>query len=256
MVKVTVFVASARNGHTHRAARQFLQELQALRDVEGEVVSLAQYRLETCRGCKQCFERGEEHCPLGDERDALIAKLESSDGVVFASPNYAFHVSGLMKTFLDRIAYVLHRPRFFGKSFTSIVTQGIHGGGKIVKYFDFVAGGLGFNTVKGVCLKTLEPMSPKAARRFDTALARLAHRFDRQLDAPAFPRPGLMPLMVFRMSRTSIRRMLDANNRDWRYYADAGWFDSDYYYPVRLGPLKRAVGSTFDTLARSMAKAP
>ncbi len=33
--------------------------------------------------------------------------------------------------FLDRLGFVFHRPRFFGKAFTSIVAQGIYGGGKI-----------------------------------------------------------------------------------------------------------------------------
>jgi multimeric flavodoxin WrbA len=86
---------------------------------------------------------------LKDDRDVLIEKVMASDGVVFASPNYSFQVSAIMKTFLDRLGFAFHRPRFFGKTFTSIVAQGIYGGNKIVDYLDFVGFGLGFNTVKG-----------------------------------------------------------------------------------------------------------
>jgi len=50
-----------------------------------------------------------------------------------------------------------HRPRYFGKAFTSIVTQGFGGGAKIVEYLDFVGGILGFNTVKGSCVTALDP---------------------------------------------------------------------------------------------------
>ncbi len=89
---------------------------------------------------------------MKDDRDVLIEKIMASDGVVFASPNYSFQVSAIMKAFLDRLGFAFHRPRFFGKTFTSIVTQGIYGGGKIVDYLDFVANGLGFNTVKGSCI--------------------------------------------------------------------------------------------------------
>jgi FMN-dependent NADH-azoreductase len=73
----------------------------------------------------------------------------ASDGIVLATPNYSFQVSGLMKVFLDRLGFAFHRPRFHGKAFTSIVTQGIFGGGKVVKYLDFVeAGGSGHRIVR------------------------------------------------------------------------------------------------------------
>jgi multimeric flavodoxin WrbA len=53
--------------------------------------------------------------------------------------------SAIMKTFLDRLGFVFHRPRFHGKAFTGIVVQGIYGGAKIEKYLASAGGGLGFN---------------------------------------------------------------------------------------------------------------
>jgi len=109
---------------------------------------LRDYNLKVCKGCKLCLDKCEELCPLKDDRDNLFEKIENSYGVIFASPNYSFNVSGLMKIFLDRFGYIFHRPRFFGKAFTNIVTQGIYKGEDIVEYFNFVGGGLGFNVVK------------------------------------------------------------------------------------------------------------
>lgn len=255
MKRVTAFVGSGRKRHTHNAVLQFLGYLQAFGDVEYEVVALNDYRLETCRGCQLCFKKGEEFCPLHDDRDELIKKIEASDGIVFASPNYSFQVSGLMKAFLDRLGFVFHRPRFHGKTFTSIVAQGIYGGGKIVKYLDFVGNGLGFNTVKGSCIRTLEPMTAKAQRAIDAALTQQSKRFHERLSKPALPVPALINLMAFRMSRTSMRLMLDGRSRDYTYYSDKGWFDSDYYYPTRLGVLKKTAGGLFDLIGASMAKA-
>ena len=161
--KVTVFVGSARRGGaTHRAASEFLRNLESYGDVQGEIVFLSDYDIGVCHGCKSCTNRGEERCPLKDDRDVLIEKMMASDGVVFASPNYSFQVSAIMKIFLDRLAFLFHRPRFHGKTFTSIVVQGIGRGGRIVKYLEFVGGGLGFNVVKGSCIRTLEPMSANA----------------------------------------------------------------------------------------------
>jgi len=255
MKKVVAFVGSARKKATHNAVLKFLSNLHALGDVEYEIVALSDYRLEACRGCQVCFEKGEEFCPLKDDRDVLFEKIMASDGVVFASPNYSFQVSGIMKTFLDRFGFIFHRPRFFGKTFTGIVAQGIYGGDKIVKYLDFVGNGLGFNTVKGSCVTALQPMTDKEQRKIDRVLARHSTRFYERLAKPAYPVPTLFKLMLFRMGRTSIRLMLDDSRRDYTYYADKGWLESDYYYPTHLGALKKGAGNLFDSMATSMTRA-
>lgn len=245
--KVTVFVGSARRrGATWRAASRFLKHLESHGDVHGEIVFLSDYDLGVCRGCKLCCDRGEERCPLEDDRDVLIGTMMASDGVVFASPNYSFQVSAIMKIFLDRIAFLFHRPRFHGKTFSAIVVQGIGMGGRIVKYLEFVGGGLGFNVVKGSCSRTLEPMSQKALGSMERNLAEQSRRFHARLLRPAFPTPSLLGLMMFRMARTGYRLALGDDTRDHAYFRDRGWFESDYYYPARLGPFKKAAGALFD----------
>jgi multimeric flavodoxin WrbA len=250
MKTITAFVGSARRrGLTYIATRQFLDNLQSFGDVQCEIVFLSEYNLGVCRGCKRCFLRGEEYCALRDDRDLLVEKMMASDGVVFASPNYSFQVSAIMKTFLDRLGFVCHRPRFHGKTFTCIVAQGIYGGGKVVKYLDFLAGALGFNVVKGTCITALEPMVKKERCNMDEALARQSRRFHKQLARPTHPPPSILQILAFRMSRTSIKQTLGEDNRDYTYYRDHGWFDFPYYYPVKLGLFKRAVGVAFDWMA-------
>ena len=256
MKTITAFIGSARRrGSTCAATRQFLDNLQSLGDIQFEIVFLSDYNLSLCRGCKTCFLRGEEHCPLKDDRDILIEKMMISDGVVFASPNYSFQVSAIMKTLLDRLGFVFHRPRFHGKTFTSIVVQGIHGGSKIVKYLDFVGSGLGFNVVKGNCITALEPMAEKDRLKMTKSIAGHALRFHEQLLKPPYSAPSIFRLMVFRMGRTSIRQMLGNDNRDHTYYREHGWFESDYYYPIRLGLLKTTLGAAFDLIAARIFKA-
>ena len=193
-----------------------------------------------------CFVRGEELCPLKGDRDALIERMMASDGVVFASPNYSFQVSAIMKAFLDRLGFLFHRPRFHGKSFTGIVVQGFHGGGKIARYLNFVGRGLGFRVVKSRSLTALVPMTDKEQRKWDKALSAQSRRFHDQLSKPSCPVPSLFWLMVFRMARTSIGRTLGVDSLDYTYYRDRGWFEADYYYAVRLGPLKKTAGAAFD----------
>ena len=165
MKKITAFAGSASKKNTYRAVLQFLNNVQALGEIEYEIVILNNYKLGICRGCCLCFKKGEEFCPLKDDRDLLMAKIEASDGVIFASPNYTWQMSGSMKVFLDRFGFACHRPRYFGKVFTSIVTQGFRGGNKIVDYFDFLAQTLGFNTVKGTCVTMCIPCQRRMSRR-------------------------------------------------------------------------------------------
>jgi len=255
MKTVTAFVGSPRKrGYTYTATRMLLDDLELFGDVKTEMVFVTDYNLGVCIGCKTCFVRGEECCPLNDDRDLLIEKMKSSDGVIFATPNYSFHVSAVMKKFLDRLGFVFHRPCFHGKAFTSVVVQGIYGGGGVVQYLDFVGRGLGFNVVKGSCSTALEPMTVKDRKRMEETVARQSTRFRRQLFKPAFPAPSLFRLLAFRIGRTSVNRMLGDDNRDHTYYREHGWFDSDFYYPVKLGPFKRVAGSTFDLIAERMYK--
>jgi multimeric flavodoxin WrbA len=253
-MKVTAFVGSARKKHTYQATEKLLQKLQSLGDVEYEMVRLSEYNLGTCKGCRVCFDKGEEFCQFKDDRDLLIEKILNSDGVIFASPNYSFQVSASIKIFLDRLGFVFHRPRFFGKTFTCIVAQGIYGGNKIVKYLDFIGAGLGFNVVKGCCIKTLEPLTEKGLKKIDQIIDKQSRLFHAKLMKKEYPAPSLLMLMAFRAGRSSIKLMLEESSKDYRYYMEKGWFAADYYYPVKLSPLKKLAGKSFDMLGIRMAK--
>ena len=253
MMKVTAFIGSARKKHTYNATELFLQKLKSLGDVEYEIVRLSEYNLETYKGCIVCFEKGEEFCQFKDDRDKLIEKIMNSDGVIFASPNYSFNVSANMKIFLDRIGFIFHRPRFFGKTFTSIVAQGIYGGSKIVKYFDFIGSSLGFNVVKGCCVNSLEPVTEKSRETIDKIIDKLSKKFYAKLIKKEYPAPSLLKLMAFRASRSSMKLMLDESYKDYRHYKEKGWFKADYYYPVKLNPLKKLSGKLFDMMGTRMA---
>jgi hypothetical protein len=167
-----------------------------------------------------------------------------------------------MKAFLDRLGLAMHRPRFHGKAYTSIVVEGLMGGGAVVKYLNFVGMGLGFNVLKGsriTCRKNPdsanEPLLDEERLKMDATLARHSRRFAAQLASPPFPAPTMLQLLGFRMARTSIRLELASDRPDHTYYRDRGWFDSEYYYQTRLGPLKQAAGAAFDRIAARSSKA-
>lgn len=256
-LKLIAFVGSARKKHTHNAVQTFLKLIeQNIPEIpiESEIINLYAYDIQTCKGCKVCFDKGEEDCPLKDDRNKLIQKILDSDGIIFASPVYSFQVASIMKIFIDRCAYLFHRPRLFGKTFTSIVTQGTFGGKDIIKYLSFIGDTMGCNVVKGSLIKSLEPMTEKGTDRNHKVLKKLSMKFALQLKNPNLKSPSLLKLMIFRLSRSSMGAMLDDKYKDFRYYKEQGWFESDFYYPVKLNPLKRVFGYLADHLGKSMAK--
>ena len=252
MKKITALIGSAQKKATYEAVREFERNLKSHTEIEFEYVFLTDYQIEFCRGCKLCFNKGEKFCPLHDDRDLLIDKLIHSDGVIFATPNYAYHVSASMKNLLDRTAFFLHRPYFFGKAFTSIVTQGIYGGNSILKYLKNMGENLGYSTAKGCVLKTLEPVTKDAQKKNSLEIKKAAARFNKVLMRQTAPSPSMFRLMMFRMSRSSMKEMLNEEYYDYQYYRKNGWFESDYYYEVSLNPVKKLMGWIFDYIGHRM----
>lgn len=248
--KIIIVIGSARKKATYNAACRFLENLRESGPVESEIIFLNQYKITPCSGCIACFSKGEKFCPLKDDRDVLLKKIEAADGILLATPNYAFHVSGIMKNFLDRLAFMLHRPRYFGKVYTDIVCQGIFGGHRIVKYLDSMGSRLGFTVVKGSVLTALDPVSLKDKRKNEAALHQQSSLFYKKLYETSPAVPTFAHLLMFRIARTSIKLLPDSNSPDYTYYQEKGWFTSEYYYPVHLNLLKRTTGIFFDSIAK------
>ena len=245
-MKVIALIGSWQKNSTYSAVCAFEKALCAMGDVEFEAVFLKDYHLELCRGCKRCFEKGEDSCPLHDDRDKLIGKLEQADGVILATPVYAYQVPATVKNLYDRLAYMLHRPHFFGKKCMPIITQAFLGGGAAGRYLKNVNRNMGFDMVKGCLLNTLIPSTDQIQKRNRDKLQKAAGRFYRALTAKDRT-PSLYSLLMFRAARTNVRK-LAGEYYDYGYYDRKGWLQSEYYTDCELGLPKKAAGRMFDWL--------
>jgi multimeric flavodoxin WrbA len=254
MKKVTAFVGSAQKRNTYKAVVQFLNNLQAQGDVEYEIVTLSDYKLGACRGCRLCFMKGEEFCPLKDDRDVLFDKIKASDGVVFATPNYCFQMSGIMKVFIDRFGFVIHRPRYFGKVFTSIVSQGFGGGDKIIENLGFNASLVVLNALNGTTVTGFDPKTEKQQQMADRNLEKLSKKFFAMLNKPTNQEPTLYQLIIFGIGRSTIKQEADSGSIDFKYYLDKGWLTSTYYYPTRINLVKRVIGNLIEVIPGYLQK--
>jgi len=80
-----------------------LAEGARLAGADFETVALAQQNIKLCTGCEGCHISG--HCVYEQEDDvqAIFARMKAADILIYATPVYVFSMSGLMKTFLDRL---------------------------------------------------------------------------------------------------------------------------------------------------------
>ena len=182
-MQVLAIIGSPRKGHSYSVAQQIERRLTQNPDVRFEYLFLSQLNLQTCRGCYVCQSRGEQYCPLKDERADLVHKMQQADGVIFVSPAYTGNVTGLMKNMMDRIAYTAHRPAFLGKPAMLVATASSFTGDtlKALAWFGYT----GFEIVSRLGLpvwpsprrgwqggKAVDRKLAKAVRRFENALSR------------------------------------------------------------------------------------
>ncbi len=236
-----------KTGNTYKVTKKVEERMKQLGDVEFEYVFLKDMRLESCLGCQACLDKGEDKCPLKDDRAMLEEKIQSADGVIFASPTYTLNVTGLMKNFFDRFAYACHRPRFF-KSALVLTTSGIAVGASLMlKSFSLVAQTWGFK-VQSLSVTTngmpeFNPPEEKTNKKIDRAAKKFYHAV-----AAGRPKPGLMGMAMFMTAQPPIRK-IPQECFDHRYWKDHGWLEKDacYYYGPQAGVLKKI-------LARLLAK--
>lgn len=265
-----------RVGQTLRVMQLLLTEVKlAAPDAVVETVALRSTRLATCRGCTTCFHKGEDRCPnlaAGDDFPGIVARMDAADAVIFAVPNYALQVTWLLKNFLDRGAYIFHRPRFHRKAMLSVVVQAIFGGEAIVKYLDRLAWFWGFRPVRGVVVNApwgaFAPRAPwpaqaeaKIRRTLQQAARGLVNAARRELAGPV--QPDLVSLLFFSLRRSGYRNHAAVFDKpghefyhDFDYFRRRGWTTSAYYYPVRLAPHRAAIAWLADRLLALMPPPP
>ncbi|HTX78059.1 MAG TPA: NAD(P)H-dependent oxidoreductase [Longilinea sp.] len=240
-MKILVLLGSGRkHGNTDQIADMIVDEMQqeaSQRNVpfEAEKVYLIDQDIHPCRGCRICFERGEEKCPLADDLLPLKAKLKAADGVLIASPVYVDDVSGLTKNWIDRMAHVCHRPEFAGKYAYLLVTVGSTPIGHAMRTLQIAFSTWGFRIVGQAGFKTDDYLKREEAQmRFKDRTRAIAQRFFTDIHTEKALSPTFFSLMMFRIQQIAWGRIKGPQfQHDLGYWHDQGWLDlhREFYIP-------------------------
>lgn len=244
-MKILAIICSLRKKNTLEAVKKLEDaHMSHCEDAEYEYLFLKDMNLKLCNGCFLCISKGEDKCPLKDDRDMIIKKIEAADCIVFAGPNYVMNVNWLTKNLIDRFAYNLHRPMYFDKRFIMLVTSGNYMGAKqaMNALSNLASGG---KIIGRLLLYTAPELSRKKLSKQDRAFERKTKKIFRKLDMNYAHKPPFMYLFWF----ASFKALHDANKNtlpaDYEFYKD-----KEYFIDSQLSSLQKLIIKTFSAFFR------
>lgn len=246
-MRIVMLVSSGRRGGNTDGISVLLEkELLLLAQSKHTELVIDKYMLghqdiRNCRGCRACFDRGEQSCPLKDDLHLLWEQLREADGIVLGSPVYVEDINGVMKNWIDRMAFNSHRPGLAGKAAYVYTTSGAGSSNHAIRTMQtalstwgvYIAGSDRF---RAGGLSKIDELKARHGKIIRKAAERL---FDAIHDKRPL-KPSFYLLVAFSVQQISWRREEDKASVDYRYWAGNGWLDKGcrYYFPDRANPLK------------------
>ena len=87
---------------TFRLTDAFLKGIRRSGDHEIHVVHVREKQIAPCRGCFGCWQRGDGHCVIQDDQNALLDLYREADVIIWSFPLYCYGMPSPLKAVLDR----------------------------------------------------------------------------------------------------------------------------------------------------------
>lgn len=249
-MKILAIIGSPKGkGNSYKVTKEVEEKMNSMDDVTFEYLFLKDVDLQMCRGCFSCVIKGENFCPIKDDRAEIEDKMIKSDGIIFVTPCYCQNVSALLKNFIDRFSYVFHRPRFFNQKAMVLVTTGGAGLKETLEYLSKLeVWGFG-PVVKLGAIYPPWPASEGIKIKNKKKIVKSTEEFYKKLKEQKHPSPGFNQYMHFRfMKMTSdMKEYLPADNG---FYKDK----KEFFYPVKINLFKKGIAALMMKIAMFMMK--
>jgi len=244
-MKIIAIMGSPKGkGAGYRVVRMIEERMKAAGDIEFAYLFLKDANLKSCLGCYTCMAKGEDKCPLKDDRAAIEQEMSTADGFILSSPLYVNNVSGLMKNFIERFAYLNHRPRFLRQAVLAVVNMaGTEGTGALSALRYAIGGARGSRARHEIAIATPPwPQTARAIAKKERAIGSAAKKFYQACLDASLPRPTLRSYIDFlMMQRLGIecRQSLPA---DHEFYKGRAYYFDTHINPVKAAAAKAVVG--------------
>lgn len=257
-MKIFIMNSSFRkDGNTNRILECFMEEFQSCSrqhgtDVEFETVFLAHENIQMCRGCRLCFDRGEDRCPLKDEVLPIRDKLCKADAAVLAGPVYVEDVNGFMKNWIDRMAFNSHRPSLYGKPAAVLTTSASYSSNHSLKTVIRAINSWGGVVVaRGKFRMGALMAKDEVKARHGAGIKMLAEKLYASSGGSKAGVPSVYSLVAFKIQQKYWRNKKETQSHDYSYWKGKGWLESgcNYYTVHKAGWFKTGMAGVLGSLA-------
>ena len=240
-MKISILMGSPRKKDGYRICKLIEENFSHTSNVVFEYLFLKDYHIEDCKGCDQCFQKGENNCPCKDDLTVIKEKLMHADGIIFVSPVYACQVTGLIKRTIDRLSYLFHRQELVGKPALTVVTTGGGGQKPTGKYLKMTACGWGCHLIGEISIisplffhseNTQSPWgyNKKYYESNLEKIQKLSCAFENAILSGKLSTPSFYDIFMFQC----LRSKTFVSKADYDFWEEKGWLDRYYYYSVKL----------------------
>lgn len=236
-MKILSIVSSMRKkGNTNNTVDFIVEELIKKLDqklLTKEKLFLGDYNIQYCRGCRVCFNSEEEICPLKDDLLNIRDKILDSDIIIIGSPVYVEDINGIMKNWIDRMAFNNHRPAFAGKTVFIVTTSGIGSSNHALKTMKKALTAWGFYVIGQSNFRTGSLMKIKDLKqKYKKKISKITNEIKNTVINDEVNNPKFYSLISFRVQQKYWQKNSKKKKEtyDYNYWDEKGWLDSNCNY--------------------------
>jgi multimeric flavodoxin WrbA len=238
-LKILAIIGSPRGkaSNGYKAIQKIEVEMNKLGSTSFTYLFLNELNLKSCLGCFTCISKGENLCPLKDDKAKIETLIETHAGLILSSPGYVQNVSALMKNFIDRFGYTHHRPRYFNKKVVLLANGGA-GLNKTLEALSIAIGGPQIITKLDIAAPPW-PIKEKVKQKNKQKTQEASKKFYAALQNKKLPKPSFNNLMIFKFFKSASKDCQTWLPADYTYYKDL----KGYFYETKINPIKNGFAS-------------
>ena len=228
-MKAILINSSARiNGNTEKVL-SIIKEILEKNNSTVETIVLAKMKIDVCLGCRKCFDEGESSCPRKDDVIELYNKIRLADLIIIGGPVYVEDVNGILKNWIDRMAFNCHRPGLFNQKAYVVLNSGSGASWHAVKTVERALMSWGI-TVLGRRKLVLGAHSDavfvneKYRELLKTDMEKVIKKSGNK------NKPTLLQLITFSIQQYYYKNKADKQTYDYKYWKNKGFLENKNYY--------------------------
>ncbi len=238
-MKALILNSSARINGNSAMALGYLKEILEHENVSAEYVNLAEMNIGMCKGCRLCFDKGETACPHKDDVLGIYKRMIDQDLIILGGPVYVEDVNGILKNWIDRMAFNCHRPGLYKQKAYIFMNSGSGASGHALRTVEraFQTWGMRVIGKRKIVLgakSKKEEFMPKYSNLLRKDMKKVLGRLRRTRS------PSFIQVMTYHIQKWFYNNKTAKESYDYQYWLGKGWLDRrrKYYSDSKIGILK------------------